>query len=100
LSLQIREKGGNLIKERRVHKRIRVDLPIIYKISNEKKIIIKESKTYDLSNSGMSFYTDMPLDKGLILQVNIPQIWDSPRNAVVIFCIKRNDLYKVGVSFQ
>jgi hypothetical protein len=93
-------KKGEFIKERRGHTRIRVDLPIIYKISNEKKIIIKESKTYDLSNSGISFYTDMPLDKGLILQVNIPLIWDSPRNAIVSFCIKKNDVYKVGISFQ
>jgi hypothetical protein len=62
--------------------------------------MIKESKTYDLSDSGMSFYTDMPLDKGLIFEINIPQVWDSPRKAIVNFCKKKNDFYKVGVSFH
>jgi len=75
-------------------------LPIIYKITTERDIIIKESKTYDLSDSGMSFYTDIPLDKGLIFEINLPQIWDSPKKAIVIFCVKKNDFYKVGVSFQ
>jgi len=71
----------------------------MYKITTERRAIIKESKTYDLSDSGMSFYTDMPLDKGLIFEINIPSIWDSPRKARVSFCIKRNNFYKVGVSF-
>ena len=72
----------------------------MYKITTERGIIIKESKTYDLSDSGMSFYTDRSLDKRLIFEINIPLIWDSPKKAIVNFCIKKNDFYKIGVSFH
>lgn len=90
-----------MIKEKRSHYRLQVDLPIIYTYSGEHGNITNEGTTFDLSDSGMCFYTDMPFHKGLNLQVNLTHIWDSQRASVVKWCSMENiDLYRVGVSFQ
>lgn len=88
-------------KERRSQKRIQVAIPVICAYFDEHKIATKHGTTFNLSDSGICFYTDTPLHKGLNLKVHITHVWDSPRASIVRWCSKRTrNLYKVGVSFQ
>ncbi|MEW6418756.1 MAG: PilZ domain-containing protein [Nitrospirota bacterium] len=90
-----------IIKEKRSQKRDQISLPVIYAYSGENKITAKFGTTFDLSNSGMCFYTDTLLQDGLKLQVHISNVWDYPRSSIVRWCsMKDVSLYRVGVSFR
>jgi hypothetical protein len=90
-----------MVKQRRRHQRIKVDLPLVYTYSNEHGVTTKAGKTFDLSDSGMGFYTETPLHEGLDLKITINHISHSPRDSNVKWCNMINpNLYKVGVSFQ
>lgn len=89
-----------LLKERRVQKRVQVNLPVVYVYPNDHRVVTKNSSTFDLSDSGLSFYSDVPLNKGINLEVQLNHIWDAPRNSRVMWCNRtRHNLYKVGISF-
>ncbi|OGW41253.1 MAG: hypothetical protein A2Y97_07075 [Nitrospirae bacterium RBG_13_39_12] len=76
-------------------------MPVIYTYSGKDWTTINESTTFDLSDSGMSFFSETPLNKGLKLQVKIPSVWDSPRPVTVRWCSSKfPDFYKVGVSLK
>lgn len=96
------QKGGNpIIKEKRLHQRKQITVPVIYAYHGKQKIVVKNGTTFDLSESGMCFYTDRPLHEGLNVQVHSSHIWDYPRASTVRWCTMKNaSLYKVGVSFQ
>lgn len=52
----------------------------------------------NLSETGMCFYTPMPLDEGVPLEVTSKAIWDNPRPAVVKWCRRiTEELYRVGI---
>lgn len=87
-------------KEHRAYKRIRVNLPVIYSYFGEYKVTTDKGTTSDISNSGMSFYTDKPLRAGLTLDVQIPNLWDVPRICTVRWnSMKSHNCFRVGVSF-
>jgi hypothetical protein len=87
-------------KEQRAYNRIRVNLPVIYSYSGEYKVTADKATTSDISDSGMSFYTDKPLRAGLTLDVQIPHIWDVPRICTVRWnSMKSLKCFRVGVFF-
>lgn len=87
-------------KEKRNHYRIQVKLPVICESSGELKIATSGT-SFDLSDSGMCFYTHMRLREGINLQLQIPHIWDVSRTSIVRWCSMKNpNLYKIGVLFQ
>lgn len=89
------------MRELRTCKRREISLPVIYAFPGGQKIITNAGTTFDLSDSGMSFYTTMPLNEGLRLQVHLSNIWDFPRTSIVKWCSrKKNDFFKIGVFFQ
>jgi hypothetical protein len=89
------------IKEQRTYKRIRVNLPVIYSYFGEYKVNADKGTTADISDSGMSFYTDKPLKAGLTLDVQIPHFWDVPRICTVRWnSMKSLNYFRVGVSFD
>jgi hypothetical protein len=88
-----------LLKERRTEKRLQVNLPVTYSYSIDHEKISGNSSTYDLSDSGLSFYVDIPLKKEINLQVDLDHIWDAPKNSQVKWCVKQHNQYKVGISF-
>jgi len=91
--------GEMRIKEKRTLKRIKVHLPVNYTILGEHKITVYEGTTYDISDSGICFYTDMPLQVGLTLKIQIFQILDVPRICIVRWnSMKSPNCWKVGVS--
>jgi hypothetical protein len=88
-----------LLRERRAEKRLQVNLPVTYSYTIDHDTISGDSSTTNLSDSGLSFYADMPLKTGLRLTVLLYQIWDSPRDGQVQWCVKQHNQYKIGISF-
>ncbi len=90
-----------LLEEKRNKKRNSVNLPIIYAFSSEHRINVNHGTTFDISDSGIGFYTDKPLKEGLNLQVHLSHVWDFPRSSTVQWCSMKNvNLYRVGLAFQ
>jgi hypothetical protein len=88
------------IKERRVDKRYKVAFPIEYTY-DDIEVFDDYGTTFDLSTSGVSFYTDKPLREGLTIKVKIPHLWDASRSVVVRWnSLKSRQCCKVGVSFS
>jgi hypothetical protein len=89
------------VKEKRDKKRNQVNLPVIYAYFKDNKITTKHGMTFDLSETGMCFYTDMPLREGLDLQIHVSNMWDFPKSSVVRWCSMKNvHLYRVGVLLR
>ncbi len=86
-----------LAKERRVQKRKQISLPVFYSYTGE----YDNGTTFDLSDSGICFYTHTPLPEGHHIQVLISDVWDSPKSGVVRWCCLKNlNFYKIGILFQ
>lgn len=88
-----------LLKEKRVEKRLPVNLPVTYSYDVDNSVIAGKSSTTNLSDSGLSFYSDMPLKEGHHLRVHLNHIWDAPRDGIVRWCAKQHTQYKIGISF-
>jgi hypothetical protein len=99
--IALSEGRERVIKEKRRHKRNQIAVPVICAYHGEHKIVINHGTSFDLSDSGMCFFTDMPLHEGLKIQVHSSHVWDYPRSSTVKWCSMKNpNLYKVGVMFQ
>ena len=91
----------HILRERRRFYRIRIDLPIQFTFSDKDETKQKEGIALDISDTGMCFYTDAPLQEGSQLQLSVQYVWDTPRGSTVRWCnMITHDLYRVGVSFQ
>ena len=81
--------------------RVQVNLPIKYKLSDKQQTVIKDGTTHDLSESGVCFHTDTLLKEGQALQINIPHIFNWPKDSTIRWCSSQpNGFYKVGISFS
>lgn len=81
--------------------RVQVNLPIKYKLSDKQQTVIKDGTTHDLSESGVCFHTDTLLKEGQALQINIPHIFNWPKDSTIRWCSPQpNGFYKVGISFS
>jgi hypothetical protein len=90
-----------LAKERRVQKRKQISLPVFYSYMSEYDHVYDNGTTFDLSDSGICFYTHTPLLKGHPIQVLISDVWDSPKSGIVQWCSMKNlNFYKIGVHLQ
>ena len=88
-------------EERRRHKRVQMDLAALCVLSDHGNDIHKEVTTYNLSDTGVCFFTDAPLNEDTILQIHIPSVLDVKKTCVVKWCMKdKEGVYKVGVSFK
>jgi len=88
-----------MLKDRRAQLRRKINLPVSYSFSLPSITVSKKAMTSDISDSGMCLYTNVNLEKGLILDIDIPEIFDSPRKATVRWIIRKYfDNFKVGVS--
>ena len=89
-----------LFKERRGEKRNLISLPVTYSFSDKQKTASNDGTAFDLSDSGMSFYTNIPIYEGVNLQIHT-QIWNSPKTSIVKWCNQKYlNIYRVGVSFK
>jgi hypothetical protein len=87
--------------ERRSQNRKQISVPISYEYSSDHGTISSYGKSFNMSESGMCFYTQAPLQEGLNLRVRSEHIWDSPRVGTVKWCNRKYlNFYQVGVSFQ
>jgi hypothetical protein len=90
-----------LPNERRSQYRKQISVPISYEFSSDSRTISHYGKSFNISESGMSFYTQTPLENGLNLRIQSEHIWDSPRAGIVKWCNRKYlNFYQVGVSFQ
>lgn len=90
-----------LAKERRVQKRKQMSLPVFYSYMGEYEYVYNHGTTFDISDSGICFYTHTPLNENLPIQVIISDIWDTPRSGVVKWCSLKNlNFYKIGLSLN
>jgi c-di-GMP-binding flagellar brake protein YcgR len=100
----VHRKAGEIFtieKQKRDNDRMQISVPVIFAYPGREKIITQQGTTFDLSKGGMGFYSEKPLQKGLELQVHLPDLWNSPKASLVRWCsMKKNNLYRVGVSFQ
>jgi hypothetical protein len=99
----VRERKGCMqatIKEKRKDKRYSVAFPLIYTY-DDRETLDDYGTTFDISASGVSFYTNKPLRQGLHIKVQVPHLWDTSRLAVVRWnSLKGPQCCKVGVSFS
>jgi hypothetical protein len=87
-----------LAKERRVEKRKQISLPVFYAYTNEYEHVYDHGTTFDLSDSGICFYTHTPLHDGLKIQVLVSDLWDEPKSGSVRWCSMKNlNFYKIGI---
>ena len=81
--------------------RLKVDLPIMCKLFDNQQPVIKEWRTHDLSDSGMCFYATTLFKEGHVLQVNIPHIFNLPKDSIIRWCAQQSKgVYKIGVLFS
>lgn len=89
------------IKERRTRKRRQITVPISYGYIRKQTFIINSGTTFDLSNTGISFYTDNAFQEGINVQIFSSYLWELPRVGIVKWCSMKNiDFYKVGIQFR
>jgi hypothetical protein len=87
-----------LAVEKRIAKRNLIAVPVVCTCPDSYKVF--NGTSFDISDTGMSFFTDTPLNEGLNVQINSPHFWDQPRDAMIRWCCAKNyNFYKVGVSF-
>ena len=87
--------------ERRSQERRQINIPISYEYSFDHSTISHSGKSFNISESGMCFYTQVPLKEGLNLRVQSEYIWNSPRAGIVKWCNRKYlNFYQVGVLFQ
>jgi hypothetical protein len=90
-----------MLRERRIHYRRRINLPLVYTVSGNHFTATRKAMTGDLSDSGVCLYTDVDLKKGSVLELSIPEVFDTPRKCTVKWILRKYfSNFKVGVSFD
>jgi len=90
-----------MLTERRICYRRKINLPFVYAVSGNHFTATRKATTCDFSDSGVCLYTDIDLKKGFILELSIPEVFDSPRKGTVKWCLRKYfSNFKVGVSFD
>jgi hypothetical protein len=88
-----------MTEEKRRQRRELITVPVNYSyVSGEPEASATSGITLNLSDTGMCFYTHMPLAEGAPLKVSSTAIWEEPRPAVVKWCRRiTEELYRVGI---
>jgi hypothetical protein len=91
---------STIVKEKRMDMRYQFSYPVVY-TCDEEITIYGYGTTFDLSSSGMSFYTDKSLRKGLNLQVKIQHVWNKESITAVVkwTSMKTPQFFRVGVAY-
>ena len=100
--IDVHDQGAHTMRrERRICYRRKINLPFVYTVSGNHFTATRKATTGDLSDSGVCLYTDVDLKKGFILELSIPEVFDSPRKCTVKWCLRKYfSNFKVGVSFD
>jgi hypothetical protein len=91
-------------KGKQLYERTRLSVPITYEYCDpkaDKPGDSFEGTTFDISNTGLSFYTNSPLPVGAFIKIISKDIWKEQRSGTVIWCKTLSyKHYLVGVSLQ
>jgi hypothetical protein len=90
-----------MLKERRIHYRRKINLPLVYTFTGNHFTATRRAMTGDLSDSGVCLYTDVDIKRGSVLELNIPDVFDSPRKCMVKWCQRKYfSNFRIGVLFE
>jgi hypothetical protein len=89
-------------KDKRTNERTGLAVPIDYTLPGseaDKSKYYFEGTTSDISDSGVGFYTNMPLHKGMGINILSEYLWSEPKSGTVRWCKTLSfNHYFVGVS--
>ncbi len=91
-------------EERRRQRRDLITVPINYSYTyitdqDNIKSVSTSGITLNVSDSGMCFYTNVPLQEGKEINIFSKAIWENPKKGMVKWCRKiTEELYRVGVT--
>jgi hypothetical protein len=95
------ERAYTMLRERRIHYRRKINLPLLYTVTGDHFTATRKATTGDLSDSGVCLYTDIDLKKGSVLEVSIPEIFDAPRKCIVKWSLRKYfSNFKIGALFD
>jgi hypothetical protein len=76
-----------------------VCIPVGFEADKPKDYLV--GTTFDISDSGLSFYTKKPLLDGDDIEILCEALWNKPKTGTVRWCKTLNyNCYLVGVSLQ
>lgn len=89
----------------RSQSRVQTAIPVFYTFVERDLIATgrypSAGTTFDLSDSGLSFYTYKPLHEGISISIASKDLWNAQKTATVRWCKTLNfNLYLIGVSLQ
>jgi hypothetical protein len=89
----------------RKHKRVPMTVPVFYDDrqypTNEKETLLSRGTVRDFSDSGICFFTNVPLHRGESITVFCKDIWSAEKCGTVLWCnILDLRLFRIGVSLQ
>lgn len=89
----------------RSQSRVQTAIPVFYTFVERDHIAAERypsaGTTFDLSDSGLSFYTYKPLHEGISISIASKDLWNAQKTATVRWCkILNFNLYLIGVSLQ
>jgi hypothetical protein len=100
-------KGTRMIKkmpkEQRQKRRGSISVPISYSSVTEEQgqKESSEGRTADYGESGLGIYAHKELKKGSTLEIECPDIWETPRKFTVQWCNRvSNNFFRVGLSLE
>ena len=88
------------MRAQRAQERKKVCLPVTYAHCGDNTMYAQKGTTHDISSSGMCFYSNKPLRKGLSLNIQVTKIWNVPRPCIVKWSnMEKSHRWRVGVAF-
>jgi hypothetical protein len=91
-------------KGKRAKPRKYISVPLAYTYLGLEAVNYKRyfsGKTYDISDSGVSFYTTKPLLDGVDIEIFCKGLWDEKRTGIVRWCKTLTyNYYIAGVDLQ
>jgi hypothetical protein len=92
------------LKEKREKPRKYYSVPLVYTYRGLEAVNSKcyfSGKTFDVSDSGICFYTKKPLQVGVSIEISCKDFWHEQESGTIRWCkTLRDDHYLVGVAFQ
>ncbi len=101
-SLEAGDPASAVYETRRTEKRDRLNASVYYSPLPERNVNGRLwGITVDVSNSGLSIFTDRFVREGFTYKVQSKDLWDDCRTYRLIWCKEvRADLYRSGLSIQ
>ncbi len=88
-------------KEQRQKRRGAISVPVSYtdEGDSQEKKEVHDARTADFTEAGLGLYSHRELKPGAVLEVDCPDIWETPMKFSVKWCNKVSfNFYRIGLS--